>query len=116
MSNKIKRIPYNVYSKNQHSTVIRKTKCERCSCLNVMEEITHFKEHIPKNESEAMCLDEILDYWCLEWELFQCYMDNNWIKCKGLSDYIQYLESNEGVVNKLKENLERYKELKRDNN
>lgn len=88
---------------------IRKTKCSRCSCISVMKEINYFKDNIPKNWQEAMCLDEILDYWCLEWELFQCYMDNNWTKCKWLNDYIEYLKYNQLVEKAMIENLNKYK-------
>jgi hypothetical protein len=34
--------------------------------MDAMKEINHFKDNIPKNSQEAMCLDEILDYGCLE--------------------------------------------------
>lgn len=90
--------------------IIRKTKCSRCSCISVMDKIYHFKNNIPKDDQEAMCLDEILDYWCLEWELFQCYMDQNGTKCKGLHEYIEFLKDNEEVENVIICNLQKYKD------
>ena len=78
-----------------------------------MDEINHFIDNIPKSPHEAMCLDEILDYWCLEWELFQCYMDNNGTKCKWLSDYIEFLKNNGEIENTLIRNLQKYKDEKR---
>ena len=41
---------------------IRKNKCSRCSCKNVMQEIEHYKDNTPKNSMEATSLDEILCY------------------------------------------------------
>ena len=90
--------------------IIRKTKCSRCSCISAMKEINHFKDNIPKNGMEAMCLDEILDYWCLEWELFQCYMDQNGTKCKWLHEFTEFLKSNGDIEQALINNLQKYKD------
>ena len=93
--------------------IIRKTKCSQCSCMSAMKEIHHFKETPPKNDQEAMCLDEILDYWCLEWELFQCYMDANGTKCKWLKEYVDFLKNNGKVEEMMINNLQKYKDEKR---
>lgn len=89
---------------------IRKTMCTRCSCLWVMKEIYLFRDKVPENYKEIGTLSEILSYWDLEWELFQCYMDNNWVKCKWLYDYVEFLKKNPDVENKLRENLKKWYE------
>lgn len=89
---------------------IRKDKCYRCSCMSSMKEIEHYKNNIPKDEMQASSLDEIIRYWDLEWELFQCYMDNNGTKCKWLYDFTNYLENNPEVFNNLEQNLYKYKQ------
>ena len=74
-----------------------------------MKEIKHFTKNIPKDERECMVIDELLSYWDLQWELFQCYMDNNWVKCKWLYDWVEYLTKNPDIENILKNNLEIWK-------
>ena len=75
-----------------------------------MEEISYFKDNIPKNSMEASCLDEILCYWDLQGELFQCYIDNNWVKCKWLHEYVEFLKRNQDIENNMINNLLKYKQ------
>jgi hypothetical protein len=62
-----------------------------------------------------MCLDEILDYGCLEWELFQCYMDQNGTKCNWLNEFVEFLKSNGDIEQILINNLQKYKDARNKN-
>lgn len=90
---------------------IRKEKCSHCSCRLAMSEIETFNRREPRNDSEAMSLDEIISAGdMLWWELFQCYMDNNGIKCKWLYDFTKYLRENTTIASNLKNNLQKYED------
>lgn len=89
---------------------IRNSKCSGCSCNTAMIEIEHYKDNTLKNDMQAMSLDEILSYGDLWWDLFQCYMDNNWIKCKWLYDFTTLLKNNPKLEKKLIQNLKLYKD------
>ena len=95
---------------------IRKEKCLRCSCNSAMTEIHNFNKREPKNDMEAMSLEEIITAEdMLWWELFQCYMDNNGTKCKGLYDFTKYLRENTNIASNLQKNLDVYKNKIRKN-
>lgn len=84
---------------------IRKKMCSRCSCLSMMSNIYKYRDKVPENEFERMEVEEILSYRDLWWELFQCYIDWNWVKCKWLYEYVKFLKSNPEIEKKIESNL-----------
>ena len=84
---------------------IRKTLCSRCSCLWVMKSIYKYKKEILETWQEVTEIEEILSYWDLQGEFFQCYMDGDWTKCKGLYDYVEFFKKNPEIEKQIQNNL-----------
>ncbi len=75
-----------------------------------MKSIYKYKKQIPETWQEVTEIEEILSYWDLQGELFQCYMDWDWTKCKGLYDYVEFLKQNPDIETKIRDNLKKWKE------